>query len=397
MMNKELARPACEPRMARRDFLTKSLLLAVPALVGVGGPAMAAVSSSTNYTLPSLRRGSTVVSVRSFGAVGDGNHDDTAAFQRAIDALPASGGTVDVPAGTYVLDPTESVRLRSYMHLRLASDATLTTKRNSAERAYLLMIYKVTDVQISGGRIIGDRDVHLGTTGEWGHGIQILGSTRVTVRDIHISRCWGDGVCVGGAMVYEAAPIASRSIFLANIVSTGNRRHGLTIANAHGVKVYDSEFSSNRGLSFACGIDIEPSNDNTASSVLIENCDIRKNEANGIMVYKRVQGVTIKKCYVEENSGYGILTISPYDGYITQNRIRHNMLVGLMIRVRTDNYQVSGNYFRNNNASLHGVHYTTATAVPIVGMVDGNNGTGAHIAKTSDCTNIKVTTNYYAK
>lgn len=388
---------ACEPGMARRDFLTKSLLLAVPALVGVGGPAMAAVSAVSSYTLPSLRRGSTVVSVRSFGAAGDGNTDDTAAFKRAISALPEAGGTVDVPAGTYVLDPTNSVRLRSNMHLRMASGATLTTKRNSAERAYLLMLFKVTDVEISGGRIVGDRDVHLGTKGEWGHGIQILGSNLVTVRDIHVSRCWGDGICVGGATVADAAPIPSRDVAVANVFSIGNRRHGLTIANAHGVRVYDSEFSSNRGLSFACGIDVEPSNDNAASSILIENCDIRKNEANGIMVYKRVQGVTIKKCYVEENSGYGILTISPYDGNITQNRIRHNMLIGLMIRVRTDNYQVSGNYFRNNNANLHGVKYTTATALPVVGIVEGNKGNGAHIAKTSDCTNIKVLTNYYAK
>lgn len=383
--------------MARRDFLTKSLLLAVPALIGVGGSASAAVSAVSNYTLPTLRRGSKVVNVRNYGAVGDGNANDTAAFKRAISALPASGGTVDVPAGTYVLDPTDSVRLRSYMHLRLASGAKLTTKRNSAERAYLLMLYKVTDVQISGGQIIGDRDVHLGKTGEWGHGIQILGSTRVTVRDIHVSRCWGDGICVGGATVENATPIPSRDIAIANVFSIGNRRHGLTIANAHGVRVYDSEFSSNRGLSFSCGIDVEPSNENKASNILIENCDVRKNEANGIMVYKRVQNVTIKKCYVEENSGYGILTISPYDGNITQNRVRHNMLVGLMIRVRTDNYQVSGNYFRNNNASLHGVKYTTATALPVAGMVGGNKGTGAHIAKTSDCTNIRVLTNYYAK
>lgn len=397
MKKNELARQACEPGMARRDFLTKSLFLAVPALIGVGGPAAAAVSAVSNYSLPTLRRGSTVLSVRNYGALGDGIHDDTAAFQAAINALPAAGGTVDVPAGTYVIDPKVSVRLRSYMHLRLASGAILAARRNSEERAYVLMLFKLSDVEISGGQIVGDRDNHLGTTGEWGHGIQVLGSTRVTVRDILVSKCWGDGVCIGGAMVADAAPIPSRDVMISNIVSTGNRRHGMTIANAHGVKVYDSEFSSNRGLSFACGIDVEPSNDNAASSVLIENCDIRKNQANGIMVYKRVQGVTIKKCYVEENSGYGILTISPYDGYITQNRIRHNMLVGLMIRVRTDNYQVSGNYFRNNNASLHGIQYTTATAVPIVGMVDGNNGTGAHIAKTSDCTNIKVLTNYYAK
>ena len=56
---------------------------------------------------------------------------------------------------------------------------------------------------LSGGRIIGDRDNHLGTTGEWGHGIMIRGSSRVTVRDIHISRCWGDGVSIGGAILHS--------------------------------------------------------------------------------------------------------------------------------------------------------------------------------------------------
>lgn len=396
MKNKELARPACEPGMARRDFLVKSLLLAVPALVGVGGPAMAAVSSASSYALPSLRRGSTVLNVRNYGALGDGTHDDTAAFQKAINALPAAGGTVDVPAGTYVIDPRVSVRLRSYMHLRLADGAKLAARRNGEERAYVLMLFKLTDVEVSGGRIVGDRDNHLGTTGEWGHGIQVLGCNRATVRDIHVSRCWGDGLCIGGAMVANAAPIASRDIVIANVVSTGNRRHGLTIANAHGVKIYDSEFSSNRGLSFACGIDIEPSNSNTASSVHVENCDIRNNEANGIMVYKRVQGVTIKKCYIESNSGYGILTIAPSGGYITQNRIRHNNLVGLMLRAGTDRYQISGNYFRNNNTRLHGVKNTGVDAVAITGMVDGNRGTGAHIQKTTDCTYVKVTTNYYA-
>ncbi|WP_368564200.1 right-handed parallel beta-helix repeat-containing protein [Pseudoxanthomonas sp. UTMC 1351] len=397
MSNNQLARTSCGPGMARRNFLRKSALLALPvSLSGLAGPVMAAVASA-NYSLPSLKRGSTVVSVRSYGALGNGDNDDTAAFQRAINALPSTGGTVDVPAGTYSLDPRVSVRLRSNMHLRLADGAILATRRNSEDRAYTLMLYKVNNVEISGGRLVGDRDNHLGTTGEWGHGIQVLGSTSIVIRDIHVSKCWGDGVCVGGAMVSNAAPIASRSITIANVVSTGNRRHGLTIANAHGVRVYDSEFSNCNGLTFGCGIDIEPSNSNTASDIRIENCLLDNNQANGIMVYKRVSTVTIKRCTITSNGGYGVLTIAPLTGYISQNRIRHNYLQGLMLRAGTYNYKAAGNYFRNNNTRLHGVKTAASPYVAMSGLVGGNNGNGAHIQKTDDCRSIGVTTNYYAK
>ncbi|MBN2473951.1 MAG: hypothetical protein JXB62_05055 [Pirellulales bacterium] len=43
-----------------------------------------------------------VVNVRDFGAVGDGETDDTAAFQRALDSVGnAGGGTVQAPRGAY--------------------------------------------------------------------------------------------------------------------------------------------------------------------------------------------------------------------------------------------------------------------------------------------------------
>jgi polygalacturonase len=40
------------------------------------------------------------VSVKDFGAVGDGTTDDTAAIQAAIDSLSATGGIVFIPKGT---------------------------------------------------------------------------------------------------------------------------------------------------------------------------------------------------------------------------------------------------------------------------------------------------------
>jgi len=41
--------------------------------------------------------------VREFGAVGDGITDDTAAFTSAVDSLPATGGTIIIPRGSYAL------------------------------------------------------------------------------------------------------------------------------------------------------------------------------------------------------------------------------------------------------------------------------------------------------
>jgi len=47
------------------------------------------------------------VSVRAFGATGDGVTDDLAAFQTAISTVTAAGGgTIAVPKGTYLVSET---------------------------------------------------------------------------------------------------------------------------------------------------------------------------------------------------------------------------------------------------------------------------------------------------
>lgn len=61
------------------------------------------------------------VSLKDFGAIGNGVADDTAAFQRAIDQLylnPSVAGSkvaIDVPAGTYLI--TETIYVPSYVSL----------------------------------------------------------------------------------------------------------------------------------------------------------------------------------------------------------------------------------------------------------------------------------------
>lgn len=60
---------------------------------------------------PYLDRGREVVSVKDFGAVGDGVADDTAAIQAAIDAAEAGGrGIVHCPAGVYKTTSTLTIQ-----------------------------------------------------------------------------------------------------------------------------------------------------------------------------------------------------------------------------------------------------------------------------------------------
>ena len=387
--------------MPRREFLQKTMLASLPAtlaLAGVPMTAAAAAMSSPAMTLsvfipPTRARGSASLNVRDYGAVGNGVMDDTAAFKRAIAALPSTGGTVNVPDGTYLIDPTKDVRLRSLMHLKMSSAAVLKAKPNSAERAYVLNALSVSDVEISGGRIVGERDQHVGTTGEWGHGIMVRGSNRVTVRDIHISKCWGDGISIG--QTTNSPMVLSDDVVVANVVCTGNRRQGLSIGGSRNVKVYDSEFSYTKGPLPECGIDIEPDilGLTTADVVHIQNCRMNHNNKNGLLIYRRVTGVRVLDCTIEHNSGYGIYSVGPVGGWIARNKIQHNYYGGVKYTSLTTNYQTSGNTFRNNNTRFFGVRLTPTPLVAITGFVAGYGA----IDRTSDCVNLNVTTNFYSK
>ena len=93
---------------------------ALKCLLGVGGLA-AAIGPNVYAAEPTARGGR--VSVRDYGAVGDGSKLDTRALQAAIDACAgAGGGTVHFPPGRYL---SGTLFLKSHITLYLESGATL--------------------------------------------------------------------------------------------------------------------------------------------------------------------------------------------------------------------------------------------------------------------------------
>ena len=316
--------------MSRRAWL-RATVAGVPLLVFGAGAAQAAATFD----------------VRRFGARGDGRNDDTRAFQDAIDA--ARGGIVTVPAGDYLIDPQRSVRLRSGTQLRMDRGARLRAKPNALPRAYVLLVQGVEDIVISGGQILGDRKEHLGTTGEWGHGIAIYGASNVKVRDVRISGCWGDGMSIGSTKAGKGGVMRpSTDIEIANVASLGNRRQGLSIGRSRRVYVHDCEFSDTGGTPPSAGIDVEPDAGDMAQNVRIERCIIRRNRGPGIQVWKRATSVAIRDCTIEDNRNAGILAVGASDVAIERNRIRGNGKQGLVIRDKTARVTVTGNTFARN-------------------------------------------------
>lgn len=57
-----------------------------------------------------LGRSTFMANVKDFGALGNGSTDDTVAIQAAINSLPAAGGEVFVPAGTYAVSASITLR-----------------------------------------------------------------------------------------------------------------------------------------------------------------------------------------------------------------------------------------------------------------------------------------------
>jgi len=97
--------------------------------------------------------GTRTYNIRDFGAKGDGKAVDTAALQAAIDAChQEQGGTVLVPAGTFVIGTTE---LKTNVTLHLAAGATLLGSPDGNQ------YHAIDAIPLSGDSTLNDGNVAL--------------------------------------------------------------------------------------------------------------------------------------------------------------------------------------------------------------------------------------------
>ncbi|MFA6003657.1 MAG: right-handed parallel beta-helix repeat-containing protein, partial [Elusimicrobiota bacterium] len=261
-----------------------------------------------------LTSASAVVNAKDFGAQGDGSTDDTAAIQSALNAVTA-GGTVTIPSGTYMINAIYSaasgnhgLALKSNMTLSLAAGATLKALPNASPAYAIIQLVDVSNANIIGGILEGERAAHTGTGGEWGMGINIIRSHNILVDGVTAKECWGDGFYVGGA--------TSTNITLQNVVADHNRRQGMSITNVNGMLVRNSTFKNTTGTEPELGIDIEPNLNETVANVRIASCTFSNNAGGGFgggPAYVNRATTFVNNVIVEYNTftGDGVGALSP--------------------------------------------------------------------------------------
>lgn len=124
--------------------------------------------------------------VRAYGAKGDGVAKDTAAIQKAVDAAHAAGGgTVEIPAGTYL---TGSIFLKSNVDFHVGAGAELLGSPDPAD-------YNKWDVCPQNSRSVNESH-------EGGHLLLCIEQHHVTVR--------GPGRINGNSKVFMMGPKGER-------------------------------------------------------------------------------------------------------------------------------------------------------------------------------------------
>ena len=344
------------------------------------------------------------INARNYGATPNDNTDDTVAIQSAINATP-SGGIVFVPAGRYLVNGVASsttsgqfLKLKSNIHFMMDKAAVLQIRPNSSIRYYGLATHGASNVEISGGMIVGERDQHTytaGSTHEWGMCLGVTGGgSNIKIHDITVKDCTGDGIVTGGQ---------ANKILIERVISTNNRRQGLSLTNSYDVIVRNSEFSYTNGTSPEAGIDIEPDLPREARNILIENNKIHHNAKVGVLPYIQSFGLSILNNEISYNN-LGIYVRGSQGGEIRGNTIKHNRNAGLRFEnqlsgeIASDNYTVSDNKFINNATNAVGVNDGTGALTAISGVGSGTIYTW-QVQILSSCCEVKprMLTNYYAK
>jgi parallel beta-helix repeat protein len=325
--------PNANERITRRGFLASIA-------------AVVATASERRRKAIALSSGSRTISVRDTGARGDGSTNDTFAFARAVNSLTPWGGTVAVPDGIYLIDPNRSVIMRDNITLALSQQAVLKAIPVSTRSNAVVQATNCANIRIYGGRIVGERQAHTGTSGEWGMGIRLEGCRSVNVEDIAIEQCWGDGIYVGAT----TAGGESRNITVARCTSRNNRRQGMSITGCIGASITDCVFSDTSGTAPSAGVDLEPNEPYRVSRITLSRCTAKANAGSGLQIGGNgVSEVHADGCHFTANALDGIRIYGAAVSTFTNNVIDRNRGNGVFL------YDSASNEFRSNTLRDNGL------------------------------------------
>ncbi|MBC7913373.1 MAG: hypothetical protein H7Y07_04545 [Pyrinomonadaceae bacterium] len=213
------------------------------------------------------------------GYVKNGTKDYTSYLQAALNKY----SNIVFP-GFPILVNDGGINIGSNKTITFLPGSEIRLKATSHDSYTIMELSGVSNVTLYNPVIIGDRDNHIGTSGEHGIGLGIRGSTNVTVYSPKISNCWGDGIYISSS---SGHPV-SKNIIIKDAYLRKNRRDGISIISVDGLVLDNLYAGYTDGTTPMSGINFEPNDpSNEIRNVLINNPRTEYNGSNGIQIGNR--------------------------------------------------------------------------------------------------------------
>ena len=230
--------------------------------------------SSTFESYP-IVSGHNIVEDLPSGYVKDGSVDYTSIIQAAINKYP----TLVFPDFPILINDN-GLKIGSNKTISFMPGSELRLKPTSKSNYDILSLRAVTNVTLINPVIKGDRYKHTGTSGEWGFGIGVYGSSNIKIINAQVYECWGDGIYLG-----IEQGVINRQIVIENAYLKLNRRDGLSVIAVDGLTINKIYAGYSNGVSPMCGINFEPeSPKHELKNIVMTDVTTEANGGKGIQV-----------------------------------------------------------------------------------------------------------------
>ena len=166
-------------------------------------------------------------------------------------------------------------------------NSSYTVNSNGYSNYYLFKMYDVENVNIVGGKFIGDKDTHdysSGGTHEWGHGIYVVKTKNININNVTIEKFTGDGIHLGSNNECTNTNRVITEVNIKNSLIKECRRQGISVVNGT-LDLSNTIIKDIKGIDPQAGIDIEPNTNLEYTDVRINNLKTINCSGGGLVVY----------------------------------------------------------------------------------------------------------------
>lgn len=258
-----------------------------------------------------LTQKSSQISVKAFGATGNGRTDDALAIQSAIQALPSSGGVLVFEPGTYllgrglVLTKKKNFQIRGPRAVLIAKDGLKKVPVNA-----MFTIEDCDNFEIKGLTLNGNRDKRPTVADQSPcHNFRILDVRDADFVNITSINSMQDGFTLQDK---PTNPLPVRRVRFVNCVAKNSFRQGLSVINGSKISILGGEYSGTHGVGPEAGIDIEANKGEAPNEdIYFKGVTFRDNASYGIILSHKANSkrMYVDSCFFYGNAGGILVTV----------------------------------------------------------------------------------------